>query len=134
MTLGVGHPMCMRPEMIALQGRVLAGEEYIHHFGGRFFIYRLENVGTTGYKRSWTDNLRWHHTTHLLDLGLWLLNEPVRQAHSFMPSPDPQTGIPMELLLGVEMVKEQSLVCTGFYYGLDGFSKRWSSPFGTHTA
>jgi 2-hydroxy-4-carboxymuconate semialdehyde hemiacetal dehydrogenase len=116
-TLGVVHPMRVRPEMVALRQRLLNNEEHVRHMEGRFFIYRLENVGATGYKRSWTDNLLWHHTTHLLDLGLWLLNDTVRQVHSFMPPPDPRTGIPMEVFVGAETDKDQSLVCTGSYYG-----------------
>ena len=115
-TLGVVHPMRVRPEMVALRRRLLSGEEHVRHVQGRFFIHRLENVGATGYRRSWTDNLLWHHTTHLLDLGLWLLNEPVQQVQSFMPLPDPNTGIPMEVFLGAETDKNQSLVCTGSYY------------------
>ena len=115
-TLGVVHPMRVRREMIDLRQRLVSGEEHARHVEGRFFIHRLENVGGTGYRRSWTDNLLWHHTTHLLDLSLWLLNEPVRQVHSFMPLPDPKTGIPMELFLAIETDKNQSLVCTGSYY------------------
>ena len=32
------------------------------------------NVGATGLQRSWTDNLLWHHTTHLVDFGLWMVS------------------------------------------------------------
>jgi len=116
LTLGVVHPKRMQPEMAALRERILAGDEHIRHFGGRFFIHRLTNVGATGYQRSWTDNLLWHHTTHLLDFGLWLLNAPVRQIYSFVPPADPKTGIPMETVLGIETEAGQSLVFTGSYY------------------
>jgi 2-hydroxy-4-carboxymuconate semialdehyde hemiacetal dehydrogenase len=34
-----------------------------------------------------------------------------------MPPLDPQTGIPMDLFLGVEPAQDQSLVCAGSYYG-----------------
>lgn len=116
-TVGVVHPMRMRPEIQALYQRVMAGEEHVKYVGGRFFIHRLTNVGATGYQRSWTDNLLWHHTTHLLDFGLWLFNTPIRNIHSFMPDTDPATGIPMQLFLGIEMENDQSLVCEGSYYG-----------------
>ena len=116
LTLGVVHPLRFRAETIALRNRALAGDENIRQVITRFYIHRLENVGGTGYRRSWTDNLLWHHTTHSLDMGLWLLNEPVREVHSFMPLPDPKTGIPMEVFLGIETEKDQSLVCTGSYY------------------
>ncbi len=116
LALGVVHPLRFRAETIALRNRTLAGDENIRQVITRFYIHRLENVGGTGYRRSWTDNLLWHHITHSLDLGLWLLNNPVREVHSFMPLPDPHTGIPMDVFLGIETEKDQSLVCTGSYY------------------
>ena len=117
LTLGVVHPIRMRPDLLALRRRVLAGEEHIRHINGRFFIHRLENIGATGYARSWTDNLLWHHTTHLLDAALWLLQAPIRRTHSFMPRPSELTGIPMDVFVGVETEQDQSLVFTGSYYG-----------------
>jgi 2-hydroxy-4-carboxymuconate semialdehyde hemiacetal dehydrogenase len=116
-TLGMVHQMRTRPVMRAIKERALAGEEQVRQVCGRFYIHRLENVGATGYRRSWTDNILWHHTTHLLDVGLWLLGEPVRRVHSFMPPLDPKTGVPMEIFLGLETEKDQSLVSTGSYYG-----------------
>jgi 2-hydroxy-4-carboxymuconate semialdehyde hemiacetal dehydrogenase len=119
-TLAMVHPMRFRPEHDQLRRRLVAGEERLRHVAGRFFIHRLENVGATGYRRSWTDNILWHHTTHLLDLGLWMLEPqgaPVRRVQSFMPDCDPRTGIPMELVIVVETEADQSLVCTGSYYG-----------------
>ncbi len=115
LTLGVVHPLRVRREMADLKERVLSGEEEVRHIGGRFFIHRLTNVGGTGYERSWTDNLLWHHTTHLLDFGLWMLDEPVRRVQSFMPLPHTKTGVPMEAFIGLETERDQSLVCTGSY-------------------
>jgi 2-hydroxy-4-carboxymuconate semialdehyde hemiacetal dehydrogenase len=116
-TLGVVHPMRVRSEMVALKERLLAGKEQVRQVCGRFYIYRLENVGATGYRRSWTDNLLWHHINHLVDFGMWMLDAPVRRVSSFMPPPDKHTGIPMDLSLGVETERDQSFVCTGSYYG-----------------
>jgi 2-hydroxy-4-carboxymuconate semialdehyde hemiacetal dehydrogenase len=117
LTLGAVYPLRVRPEMRALRQRVLEGAETVRQVCGRFYIYRLENVGATGYRRSWTDNLLWHHTSHLLDFGLWMLDVPVRKVSSFMPPLDTRTGIPMDLFLAVETERDQSLVCTGSYYG-----------------
>ncbi len=116
-TLGMVHQMRTRPTMREIKERALAGEEHIQQVCGRFYIHRLENVGATGYQRSWTDNILWHHTTHLLDLGLWLIGEPVRRVESFMSPLDPRTGIPMNLFLGVETEHDHTVVCTGSYYG-----------------
>ena len=114
--LGVVHPMRVRPEIAALRNRVLAQEERVRQIVGRFYIHRLRNIGGTGYQRSWTDNLLWHHTTHLLDLGLWTLNDPVDALSSWMPSPDSKTGIPMDIFIGLQTSGDSSLVCTGSYY------------------
>lgn len=125
LTLGVVHPMRFRPERQPVIERIRAGEEHVRHVHGRFFIYRLQNIGATGYQRSWIDNILWHHTTHLIDLGLWMVSggdmattdERIRNVYSFMPALDSRTGIPMEIVLVVETKDDQSIVCTGSYYG-----------------
>src|SRR5580698_10034767 len=71
---GLCHPMRFRRERIELHARLASGEEHLRHFAGRFFIHRLENVGGTGYRRSWTDNILWHHFCHFVDLGMFLNN------------------------------------------------------------
>jgi 2-hydroxy-4-carboxymuconate semialdehyde hemiacetal dehydrogenase len=124
LTLGVVHPMRYRVERLPVVERIRAGEERVSHVQGRFFIHRLSNVGATGLQRSWTDNLLWHHTTHLIDFGLWVVGggDPtvaegrIRTIHSVYPPIEPRTGIPMELVLVVETHDDQTVVCTGSYY------------------
>jgi 2-hydroxy-4-carboxymuconate semialdehyde hemiacetal dehydrogenase len=124
LTLGVVHPMRFREERLPVAERVRRGEERVTHVHGRFFIHRLQNVGATGLKRSWTDNILWHHTTHLIDFGLWMVSggdmatadDRIRNVYSFYPPVEPRTGIPMELVLVVETTDDQSVVCTGSYY------------------
>jgi 2-hydroxy-4-carboxymuconate semialdehyde hemiacetal dehydrogenase len=124
LTLGVVHPMRFRQERIPIVERARRGEERVTHTHGRFFIHRLENVGATGLKRSWTDNILWHHTTHLVDFGLWAVSggdmatadERIRNVHCFMPALDERTGIPMEIVLVVQTHDDQSVVATGSYY------------------
>lgn len=124
LTLGVVHPMRFRRERLPIVERIGRGEERVSHVQGRFFIHRLQNVGATGLQRSWTDNLLWHHTTHLIDFGLWMLSggdlggveDRIRRITSVYPPIDPRTGIPMELVLAVETHDDQTIVCTGSYY------------------
>ncbi len=124
LTLGVVHPMRFRTERQPIVDRIRRGEERVSHVQGRFFIHRLANVGATGLQRSWTDNLLWHHTTHLIDFGLWMVNGGdlagadgrIRRVHSVYPPIEPRTGIPMELVLVVETHDDQTIVCTGSYY------------------
>lgn len=115
--LGVVHPLRVRAELVALRARLQAGEERAHHVGGRFFLHRVENVGASGYRRSWTDNLLWHHLCHLVDAGLWLSDGAVQTRYAAMPAVDPLTGIPMEATVALESATEQSLVFTGSYHG-----------------
>jgi 2-hydroxy-4-carboxymuconate semialdehyde hemiacetal dehydrogenase len=117
LNLGVVHPLRMRAEMVDLCQRSHARQEHIRHIQGRFFIRRLENVGATGYRRSWTDNLLWHHLAHLCDFGLWMLDGAVRCIHCFMSPADVRTGTPTDACITVETEADQTLVCTGSYYG-----------------
>jgi len=115
--LAMCHPMRFRRERSALIERVRAGTETIRHVAGRFFIHRLENVGATGYRRSWTDNILWHHFCHFVDLGMWLLEgDPVRRVQGFMPDVHPRTGIPMECVVLVETEGDRSLLVHGSYH------------------
>ena len=124
LTLGVVHPMRFRQERLPIVERIHRGEERVSHVQGRFFIHRLSNVGATGLQRSWTDNLLWHHTTHLIDFGLWMVSggdmatadARIRNIYSAYPPIEPRTGIPMELVLVVETHDDQTIVCTGSYY------------------
>ena len=122
--LAVCHPMRFRPERQEFMARLRRGEEHLRHIHGRFFIHRLVNIGATGLKRDWIDNILWHHTTHLLDLGLWLIGkgdpaaaaQRIRRIQSFMPGLDPHTGTPMEIAVLIETHDDQSLMATGSYY------------------
>src|SRR6476661_2689949 len=124
LTLGVVHPMRYREERLPIVDRIHRGEERVSHVQGRFFIRRLDNVGATGLQRSWTDNLLWHHTTHLVDFGLWMLSggdlanveKRIQAVSSCYPPLDERTGIPMELVLTIKTDDDQTIVTTGSYY------------------
>jgi len=123
LTLGVSHPMRFRAEHADVAQRVGRGEERVSQTHGRFYIYRLHNVGATGLQRSWTDNILWHHSTHLVDIGLWLVSggdmataeERIRDVRAFYPSIEERTGIPMQIVILVETHDDQAIVVTGSY-------------------
>lgn len=92
--VAVCHPWRHRPEYVALKARLDAGDETLGCLEGRFLIHRLENVGATGYARSWTDNILWHHACHLVDLACWLLG-PDLETTGWLAPVDPRTGTPM---------------------------------------
>jgi 2-hydroxy-4-carboxymuconate semialdehyde hemiacetal dehydrogenase len=99
--VAVCHPWRHRPELVALKERLDAGEERLGFVEGRFLIHRLENVGATGYRRSWTDSILWHHAAHLVDLGCWLLG-PDLQASGWLAPVDGRTGTPMATSITLE--------------------------------
>lgn len=111
------HPMRFRRERDALRARIAAGEERIRHLAGRFFIPRLVNIGATGYRRSWTDNILWHHFCHFVDLACWLFAvEDWAQLDSFYPDVHPTTGIPMECVILAATGDERSFMVHGSYH------------------
>lgn len=122
--LAVCHPMRFRACRAALISRIAAREERVLHVHGRFFIHRLVNIGATGIRRAWTDNILWHHTTHLIDFGLFAAGggDPhaaernIRRIAGFMPDIDPKTGIPMEIAVTIEMADGGTIVATGSYH------------------
>lgn len=124
LTLGVSHPMRFRAEHASVAERVHRGEERLSQTHGRFYIHRMHNVGATGLQRSWTDNILWHHSTHLVDIGLWLVfggdmataEERIRDVYAFYPAIERRTGIPMEIVIVVETHDDQAIVVTGSYY------------------
>ncbi len=114
---GLSHPMRFRAERDALRARLAAGEETIRHIAGRFFIPRLRNVGATGYVRSWTDNILWHHFCHFVDLGLYLFDgAPIRRVAGHLGPCHERTGIPMECVVLVETERDATLLVHGSYH------------------
>ncbi len=116
-TYGLCHPMRFRREREGLRARIREGEENIRHIAGRFFIKRLVNIGATGYRRSWTDNILWHHFCHFVDLGLFLFDgAPLRRVQSSMGPCHPATAIPMECTILLEAETDQTLLVHGSYH------------------
>jgi len=114
---GLCHPMRFRKERDELRARIRAGEENIRHIAGRFFIKRLVNIGATGYQRSWSDNILWHHFCHFVDLGMYLFDgTPIRRIQSTLGQVHPKTGIPMECVVLVETEADQTLMVHGSYH------------------
>ena len=116
--------MRYRGERHDMVRRVKEGQEKIHSVQGRFFIHRLQNVGATGLQRTWTDNILWHHTTHLVDIGLWTVaggdmstvEDRIRNVYAAYPAVEPRTGIPMELIVVIETHDDQTILTNGSYY------------------
>jgi 2-hydroxy-4-carboxymuconate semialdehyde hemiacetal dehydrogenase len=96
--LMVAHTQRFFPALIELRRRVQAGEFHAHHAVCRWFFLRRENVNWMGRRRSWTDNLLWHHSCHVVDAVLWSLDLPeVRDIRGQFGLPHAVLGVPLDL-------------------------------------
>ena len=91
----VCHPLRFRRCSIELTNRIARGKESVLAIETRFLIHRYENIGATGYQRSWVDNPLWHHAAHLVDFAVWTSGDPDMSIDGWMSEIDTKTGIPM---------------------------------------
>ena len=77
--------------------RIDAGELHPIHYHVEWHFFRRENINWMGRRRSWTDNLLWHHGGHVIDHSMWLFGEEPSGARAwFGPSGNP-LGIPLDV-------------------------------------
>jgi 2-hydroxy-4-carboxymuconate semialdehyde hemiacetal dehydrogenase len=95
--LMVAHTQRFMPALQEARARIAAGRLTVRHVVCRWFFFRRENVNWEGRRRSWTDNLLWHHSCHVVDAVLWLLGQPARDVRGQAGPPHPELGIPLDL-------------------------------------
>ena len=86
-------------------------------------MHRLVNIGSTGYRRSWTDNLLWHHMAHILDLALWLGGggdtalalSQLADFQSVEAARRPLRDLPMDVLIQGRLGEHTLFSCAGSY-------------------
>lgn len=81
-----------------------AGHVHQHHI--HEFQLRHDNVGWTGYRRSWTDDVLFHHGCHVLDYSLWTIDEPVRRIRGELSPLDAATGTSLDVSMLVRYTSE----------------------------
>jgi 2-hydroxy-4-carboxymuconate semialdehyde hemiacetal dehydrogenase len=62
---------------------------------------RHENVGWTGRRRSWTDDLLWHHGGHVVDAVLTFLDAPVAEVTAAVGPVWDRSGLPMDYAIAL---------------------------------
>jgi 2-hydroxy-4-carboxymuconate semialdehyde hemiacetal dehydrogenase len=102
--------------LIEAKRMIASGELHPHAIVSRYLFDRRNNVNWKGRDRSWTDNLLWHHTCHALDATLWLLGAEEVDSVSQIASPDPVTGIPMEIAIVVRTPANQIATVVTSYH------------------
>jgi len=95
--LMVCHTQRYAAALIEARRMIASSEVRPRAMVSRYLLDKRENVSWTGRRRSWTDNLLWHHGCHAVDAALWLLGTEAADVTARATPPDPRLGIPMDL-------------------------------------
>lgn len=74
-----------------------------HHYS---FWYRHQNVGWTGYQRSWTDDVVFHHGCHLVDFSRWIIGSRVRRVNGELSPIHTEIGTSLDVSLLMRYANE----------------------------
>jgi 2-hydroxy-4-carboxymuconate semialdehyde hemiacetal dehydrogenase len=111
----VAHTQRYDAALRELRRRIASRELSPHHLVCRWFFLRRENVNWKGRRRSWTDNLLWHHACHVVDAALWLLGaDDAAAVEAQFSRPHPELGIPLDLDL--QFTASETLVSIAMSY------------------
>jgi 2-hydroxy-4-carboxymuconate semialdehyde hemiacetal dehydrogenase len=95
--LMVCHTQRYYPALVEARRWIAEGRLHVHHVATRYAFFRRENVNWAGRRRSWTDNLLWHHGCHAVDTSLWLIGATEVTVQSQVALPSSPLDIPMDL-------------------------------------
>jgi 2-hydroxy-4-carboxymuconate semialdehyde hemiacetal dehydrogenase len=93
--------------LLEARRQIASGELHPHAIVSRYMFFRRENVNWVGRRRSWTDNLLWHHGCHAVDAALWLLEADQAEVTAQVALPGKNLGIPMDLAIGMRTPRDQ---------------------------
>jgi 2-hydroxy-4-carboxymuconate semialdehyde hemiacetal dehydrogenase len=105
--LMVCHTQRYSAPLIEARRMIASGEVRPRAMVSRYLLDKRENISWTGRRRSWTDNLLWHHGCHAVDAALWLLGAEATGVTARAAPPDPRLGIPMDLSILLRTTSEQ---------------------------
>ncbi len=94
------------------------GQVYQHHM--HEFQLRHDNVGWTGYRRSWTDDVLFHHGCHVLDFSLWTIDQPVRRIRGELSPLHAKTGTSLDVSMLLRYTTETIAALSLSYNAREG--------------
>jgi 2-hydroxy-4-carboxymuconate semialdehyde hemiacetal dehydrogenase len=106
-TLMVCHTERFEAGLMEARRRVAEGELHPTAAFSRYMFHRRENVNWMGRRRTWTDNLLWHHGCHAVDALLWLLGADDADVKAQVAAPSGPLDIPMDLAVGLRTPANQ---------------------------
>lgn len=113
--LMVCHTQRYYPPLVAAKRMIESGELRVHHVSSRYAFFRRENVGFAGRRRSWTDNLIWHHGCHAVDTSLWLLGAKESKVSTQIALPSRHLNIPMDFDVMMRTPEDQLIAVNMSY-------------------
>ncbi len=113
--LMVCHTQRYHPALREARRMVETGEIHPHAIVSRYLFLRRENVNWVGRRRSWTDNLLWHHGCHAVDAALWLLGATEVEVTAQVALPGEDLGIPMDLTIAMRTPRDQIITVVMSY-------------------
>lgn len=113
--LMVCHTQRYYPPLVEARRRIAEGELQVYHVSCRYGFLRRENVNWQGRRRSWTDNLIWHHGCHAVDTCLWLLGAEDVEVCSQTARPSNALGIPLDLDILMRTPQDQLIAVSMSY-------------------
>ena len=109
-----------QPALIEARRLVAAGEIHPHAIVSRYMFGRRENINWRGRRRTWTDDLLWHHGCHAVDAALWLLGvadrDETAETVAQVALPGHDLDIPMDLSLVMRTPRDQLVTVAMSYH------------------
>lgn len=96
-TLMVCHTERYYAPNIWLHERITRGSLRPLHLHRDWHFFRRENIGWTGRRRSWVDDILWHHGGHAVDNAVWTFGEEPHVARGLYGPPSGPNQVPLDL-------------------------------------
>ncbi|MBX6771919.1 MAG: Gfo/Idh/MocA family oxidoreductase [Chloroflexi bacterium] len=116
--LMVCHTQRYYPPLVEARRWIVEGRLQVYHVLARYAFLRRENVNWAGRRRSWTDNLLWHHGCHAVDTVLWLLGVQQVAVQSQVAPPSHHLNIPMDLDILMRTPADQLIAVSMSYHAM----------------
>lgn len=100
--LMVCHTQRFWPNRMLAHDIVAAGRLRPYHVVYRHLMLRRDTVNWMGRRRSWVDDLLWHHGCHAVDTALWLLGATEGRVASGAVRRRERNGSPMDVGIVVQ--------------------------------
>jgi 2-hydroxy-4-carboxymuconate semialdehyde hemiacetal dehydrogenase len=111
------------PVVSNVRARIVSGEFEPISMATISAISRRSNVGWTGERRNWIDDIVWHHTTHAVDTSLWLLDDDIHAVRALAGPASAETGRPLDVSVSLRTATGRLATITMSYNAVQPVSE-----------